>query len=363
MKPFIFNESPTLGVEEEFHLIDLDTADLCPRTEDMMEQLDPGMKERVCYELFLSVLENRTGVYTSVDELVKGVCLGRSKIAAACSSLGIGFAAAGSHPFASWQDQTFVNSDHYRWVRDNCCYVANRLLSFGLHIHVGVKKPGGSALYIMHQMRRWAYPLLALSANSPYYENMETGLASTRTHLFNAMPRSRFAPEFKTFQELVDYYEKLLQAGDVTRPGDLWWCIRPQPPLGTVEYRIFDLPTSVKRIGALAALTQAATAMYQDAFFSKEPLSVFHLGHLEQNWWRAQKDGLKAMIIEPETGEVISIKEQLYRLLKLLEPKARELDTLPHIDHVRAMIEQGSETEIQLDLLPRAGCKLQRPRV
>jgi carboxylate-amine ligase len=349
MKPFIKNDYPTLGIEEEFHLIDPQTADLCPRVNDVMDGLDPSMRDRVCYELLQCVLENRTGVYHTVDDLIKGISEGRKRIAESCRKLNITFAASGSHPFGTWQDQPFVDSEHYQWVRNNHRYVAHRLLAFGLHIHVGVQNEE-AAIYIMNEMRRWAYPLLALSANSPYYEGLETGLASTRTHLFNSMPRTRFAPYFKKFTELTAYYEKLLATGDVLRPGDLWWCIRPQPPLGTVEFRIFDLPTSVRRIGALAAIVQAATAVYQDNFFAKKPAAVFYTGYLDQNWWRAMKDGLKADIIEPETAEIMPIRTQLNRLLEMIYPKARDLNSTHHLDYVQTMINEGSEAELQMCL-------------
>ena len=349
MKPFKRNDSPTLGVEEEFHLIDPETADLTPRVDDIMANLEGSMRERVCYELLLCVIENRTGVYETVDDLVKGVCEGRDQLAACCKKLGITLVASGSHPFGQWRCMPFVNNDHYKWVRNSCGYIAQRLLAFALHIHVGVQNEE-VALYIMNEMRRWAHPLLALSANSPYFEGMETGLMSTRTHLFQSMPRSRFAPNFKNFSELVEHYEKLLATKDITRPGDLWWCIRPQPPFGTVEYRFFDLPTSVRRIGVFAALVQAATAVYQDDFFAGKAPSVLHAGYLEQNWWRALKDGLKADIVEPETGEILSMRTRLKRLVEFVYHKAIALGTEDYLKHALTMIEGGNEADLQINL-------------
>ncbi|MFQ5713284.1 MAG: YbdK family carboxylate-amine ligase [Candidatus Scalinduaceae bacterium] len=346
MKPFKRNDFPTLGVEEEFHLIDPETADLTPSVNEVMARLDTEMRERVCYELFQCVLENRTGVYQTVDDLVKNIAEGRTLLAGCCKELNINLVASGSHPFADWRKQPFVDNEHYRWVRDNYVYIAHRMLAFGLHIHVGVKN-AEIAIYIMNEMKRWTYPLLALSANSPYYGGSDTGLDSTRAHLFHSMPRTKFAPPFKSFSELVDYYEKLVAAGDIIRPGDLWWIIRPQPPLGTVEFRIFDLPTSVRRIGALAAIIQAAVATYQDNFIAGEPASIFHSGYLEQNWWSAVRNGLDADIIEPETGEIISKRSQLERLLVLVTPKAKKLNAEQYLGFAKTMIEQGNEAKLQ----------------
>ncbi|GAX62418.1 carboxylate-amine ligase Isop_0121 [Candidatus Scalindua japonica] len=351
MKPFKRNDFPTLGIEEELHLIDQETAELTPTVNEVMALLEPDFRERVCYELLQCVLETRTGVYETVDELLRETSNGRTILADCCSKLNVNIVAAGSHPFSDWKKQPFVDSEHYQWVRNNCRYIAHRMLSFGLHIHVGVKN-AEAAIYIMNEMRRWAYPLLALSANSPYYDGVDTGLVSTRAHLFHSMPRTKFAPPFKSFAELIDFYEKFLAAGDIRQPGDLWWIIRPQPPLGTVEFRIFDIPTSVRRIGAFAALIQAAVDTYQDRFFAGIPISSLNEGYLEENWWKAIRYGINTDMIEPETGEIISISDQLKRLIGLTVPKAKELHAEHHINFAEKMIEQGSEAKIQ-----RALCK------
>lgn len=365
MKPFKKNDFPTLGVEEEFHLIDPETADLTPSVNEVMAHLDTEMQKRVCYELFQCVLENRTGVYQTVDGLIKNIAEGRVLLAESCEKLNINLVASGSHPFADWRKQPFVDNEHYRWVRDNYGYIAHRMLAFGLHIHVGVKNEE-IAIYVMNEMKRWTYPLLTLSANSPYYGGIDTGLDSIRAHLFHSMPRTKFAPPFKSFSELVVYYEKLLATGDITRPGDLWWIIRPQPPLGTVEFRIFDLPTSVRRIGALAAILQAAVATYQDNFIAGKPASIFHPGYLEQNWWSAVRHGLDADMIEPETGEIIAKRSQLERLLELVTPKAKEFNTEQHLDFAKTMIEQGNEAKLQRILYKQLNgdlCALERKLV
>jgi carboxylate-amine ligase len=349
MIKFKYNEYPTLGIEEELHLIDTETAELTPSVNQVMDVLNSEFRERVCYELLQCVLETRTGVYTTVDELIQEVAKGRTVLADSCKRLNIDLVAAGSHPFSDWKKQSFVENEHYQWVRDNHGFLAHRMLAFGLHIHVGVKNEE-AAIYIMNEMRRWAYPLLALSANSPYYDGVDTGLTSTRAHLFHSMPRTKFAPPFKSFAELVAYYEKLLAAGDINRPGDLWWIIRPQPPLGTVEFRIFDIPTSVRRIGAFVALIQAAVDTYQDRFFAGKPASSLKAGYLEENWWKAIRYGINTNMIEPETGEIISISEQLKRLINLTAPKAKELHAEQHLDFARTMLEQGNETDLQRKL-------------
>ncbi|MHC4132486.1 MAG: carboxylate-amine ligase [Planctomycetota bacterium] len=348
MKPFVKNEYPTVGVEQEFHLIDEESGDLVGCVDEVVDRLDEELKESVDQELYLAVLEHKSAVCRTLDELVREVVDKRRYFSRICEEIGVKLAAAGSHPFADWRKVPTVASDHYKWVLKQCVYMARRLLSFGLHVHVGMKSIE-SAMYAMYEMRRWTFPLLALAANSPYYEGERTGLACTRYHLFGSMPRTHFPPYFENFSELESYFEKLIATSDVTSPGDLWWILRPQPPLGTLEFRIFDLPTDIRRLGAFAAISQCAAAFYQDRFFASDTPSKLNDGYLEQNYWKAMRYGLDGDIIEPETGEVISIRKQLNRLFDMLETKANELDCAQYLEIARGILETGNEAKWQVD--------------
>jgi carboxylate-amine ligase len=347
MKTFVKNDYPTVGVEQEFHLIDSVTGELVPRVDQVIENLDERMRESLCYELFHSVLEYKSDVCRTIDELTNDVAGARRELAQACEKVGVGLAAAGSHAFSDWRAQTIVPSEHYQWVARECVYSAWRMIAFGLHVHVGMQS-AESAMYAMYEMRRWVYPLLALSANSPYFEGQATGLASTRTLLFGCMPRTLMPPEFEDIAELEAYYEQLLATDDVTAPGDLWWSIRPQPPLGTVELRVLDLPTDVRPLAALAAITQAAIAMYQDKFYAGAKPSKLNPAYIEQNRWKAIRHGLDGKILEPQTGEILPMRGQIERLLDIINPKAEELGSISHIDFAREMLEEGTEAEWQI---------------
>lgn len=354
MKEFVPNDYPTVGVEQEFHLIDAGTGELAPCVDKVFNHIDQRMRTSVCYELFHSVLEHNSPVFRTVDELVESVAKDRLDIAEACAKIGAGLAAAGSHAFSDWRDQTIIPNDHYQWVARECVYSARRMLAFGLHVHVGMQS-AESAMYTMYEMRRWIYPLLALSANSPYYEGQATGLASTRTQLFGSMPRTRVPPEFDNMDELNAFYEKLVACGDVTAPGDLWWIIRPQPPLGTVELRVFDLPTDVRRLGALAAITQAAMAMYQDKFNAGAARTELNPAYISQNRWKAMRHGLDGKILDPATGEVVAMREQLERLLESISSRAEVLGSTSHINFAKKMLEGGNEAEWQIRTCEKLG--------
>ena len=162
MKAFVENDYPTVGVEQEFHLVDRVTGELAPHVDEVLDNLSEIMRGSVCYELFHSVLEHNSAVCRTIDQLVDNVTGARRELAQACEKAGVALAAAGSHAFSNWRDQTTVPTEHYEWVARECVYSARRMIAFGLHVHVGMAS-AESAMYAMYEMRRWAYPLLALS--------------------------------------------------------------------------------------------------------------------------------------------------------------------------------------------------------
>ncbi len=346
MREFIENVFPTVGIEQEFHLIDPETAELLPCVDNVFKELDDDLRKSTTYELYLAVLEHQSPVCRTIDELLTETINSRRILSQACEKVGAKLVAAGSHPFSDWRKVPLVPSDHYKWVVDHCAYLARRLLSFGLHVHVGMKN-ASSAMYAMYEMRRWVYPLMALSSNSPYFQGDLTGLASTRAHLFGSMPRTNLPPYFESFKELEEFFNKLVSAGDVLTPGELWWMIRPQPPLGTVEIRAFDLPTDVRRLGALAAISQATLSLYQDNYFQGILPSKLNPEYLDQNHFKAMRYGLDCKIIEPESGKIMQMRTQLEKLFDAIEPKTKELQSSEYLDFARKMLCEPTESQWQ----------------
>lgn len=359
MKAWVSNPNPTIGVEQEYHLIDPQTADLVPKMEQVWQSLEGPLKQTVSHELFLSIIETSSEVASSADELMELVARSRAALAQAARRQGVLLAAAGSHPFATLIDQEVVPTDHYLWVYNEHGIISQRMMALGLHVHVGLRS-ADSGIYVMNEMKRWTYPLLALSANSPFLEGRPTGLASTRALLFHSLPRTLLAPSFKRFSDLERFYDRLMEVGEITRPGDLWWIIRVQPPLGTIEFRIFDLPTDARRVVALAALCQAAAAHYQDRFEQGCPMTEYADGCLDQNRWQAMRHGLDGRMLDPVTQAIVPVRTQLERLLDMVAPQAAELGSTHWLEFVRAMMADGSESQWQLDQCERLGGDLRR---
>lgn len=349
-KPFVANQHPTIGVEQEFHLIDPDTGELVPAVEDVIEAFGQQDDGGVARELKNCVVEAQTPVCRDIAELDDAVLSIRRRVAQACSQVGAGLAAAGTHPFSNWREQPFVDSGHYRWVAEQGGYLTDRMMAFGLHVHVGMRSPE-AVLYVLHEFKRWVYPLLALSANSPYFEGHDTHLDSARLHLFQSLPRTGLLPSVESMSELEEIYTELVNAGDITRPGDMWYMLRPQPPLGTAEVRAYDLPTDPERVGILAAVTQAAMALLQDQYETGAERSRLFPEYLKENAWKAMRFGLEADIIEPETGEVLSMRDQIRRLLDRIAAKAEDLGSLGHIERAGEILSEGNEAMRQREFI------------
>ena len=349
MKPYTPSPRPTLGIEEEFCLVDPVDLKCAQRAFDAIEAAEEQFRPRLTSDLHLSILELRTPVEPDVDALFGAVREGRKRVSEICARLGLHILAVGAHPFSDWRNQQFVPTDHYRWVAGENGYVARRMMAQGLHVHVGCDD-GEAALYVTDQARRWAGALLALSANSPFFEGVNTGFASIRTALFSSMPRTGFPPAFQNWQHLENHVETLIASGFITRPGDCWWNIRVQPPLGTVEYRVFDLPTRAEYAAIFAAMVQALTVTYQERFHRGRPRDKYREEFLEQNRWTAMRHGLDSRMIDVADGTILPTSAMVERMLDFIWDAASRLGTAAWVERSRQLLAAGNGATEQLNL-------------
>jgi carboxylate-amine ligase len=349
MKPYTPSPRPTLGIEEEFCLVDPTELKCAQKAYEVIDAAEEEFRPRLTCDLHLSILELRTPVEPDVGALLGAVREGRKHVAEICEKQGLRILAVGAHPFSDWRDQRFVPTDHYRWVAEQNGYIGRRMMAQGLHVHVGCDD-GEAALYVMDQTRRWVGALLALSANSPFFEGLNTGFASIRTALFGAMPRTGFPPPIQNWQHLENHVETLIASGFITRPGDCWWNIRVQPPLGTVEYRMFDLPTRAENAAIFAAIVQALTVTYQERFHRGRPRDKYREDFLEQNRWMAMRHGLEGRMIDVADGTPLPTASLIERMLDFAGAAASRLGTTPWIERASQLLAQGNGAAEQLNL-------------
>lgn len=353
-KRFIENTPLTLGVEEEFMLCSPGDGDLVQRVEEFITEIDPEMKERFSYELLLSEIETNTRVVNTVDEAMDEVIRLRQMVYEICDRLGIVMGINGTHPFADWRDQEFVTTPTYQWVANQLHYYARRNITYGLHVHVGIDDPE-IAIHLNNGLRRWLAPMLALSANSPFFEGRPTGLYSSRTFQFGAFPRSNIPPAFHDFAEYDALIRKMVESKSIQTPRQIWWKIRPHVDFGTIEFRVADVQNSLERTRFLIALSQALVARTLSDIQQGNMEPVLHMEYLNDALWKATRFGLDCDIIGPNTGNILSMRDATDHMIEYASPAAESLGTLEYFETYEDIIETGSEAQYQLRLYDELG--------
>ena len=246
----------TIGVEEEFQIVDPASGELRSHVSELMEASSPGLGEQVKREMHQSIIEIGTKICANVHELDADMRRTRGELVRAAESRGLQVAAAGTHPFSSWIDQVISPGERYQNIVEEMGQLARSLLIFGMHVHVAV--PDRTTMIDLMNMARYFLPhLLALSTSSPFWMGRDTGLKSFRTTVFRRFPRTGIPDHLNSWNQYEDYVELLVRLHCIDDAKKIWWDVRPHPTFGTLEFRIFDVVTRVDEAIAIAALTQA----------------------------------------------------------------------------------------------------------
>ncbi len=316
----------TIGIEEEFALVDPQTLELVNRFEELHAacQADETLAESAVGELISSEIEIRSGRSETFAEAVERQRDRRARLFAVAQGLGIALAATGTHPWASYLDQEIIDTAHYRRLRDELRWVAQRNNTWSLHVHVGVRG-ADRAVAVCDHLRGLLPPLLALSANSPFLDGRETGLHSVRTEIFTrTFPRCGIHEPFGDWAAYADFVSLLVDTRSIVEATQLWWSVRPHHAFGTVELRICDAQSRGSESFALAGLIAAAiaqSALDHDDGRLPEPIRQ---REVEENLWRAIRYGMDGRMIDFERREEIPTRLAVERLVEWTAP-ARKL--------------------------------------
>src|SRR5215204_4022328 len=316
----------TLAVEEEFAPLDPESLDLVNRFEELQAAAKGTVLEpHLVGELIASEVEIKTGRCESFAEIPAAMAERRAQLDALVDSLGIGLAATGTHPWADWKDQRIIDTPHYRRNDELLRYVVWRNNTFGLHVHVGIRS-ADRAIAVTNGLRNLLPEILALSASSPFVENVNTGLHSARTQIFTRFfPRCGVPDCFASWQEYEDYVRFLYATGSVTEHTQLWWSVRPHLSFPTVEIRICDAQPDLAESQALGAFMYALTARIARALDEGEELPEHPHRLIEENLWRAIRYGLSGELIDLRSGDVMPARARIEQLLEWTMPMAEEL--------------------------------------
>ena len=340
----------TLGVEEEYQLLDGRTLDLVQHIETMLDAVSGHeLEERINPELMQSVIEITTPVCRTVADVSRELVKLRGYVTEVANGKGLRVGSAGTHPFSLFERQRITAKDRYRALIDQMQYIARRELIFGMHVHVAVDDPE-KAIKVVNGLLPQLGPLLALSASSPFWRGEPTGLASSRQMVFSSFPRSGPPPRFRDYADYAEVVGQLERSGCIADYTSIWWDIRLHPRLGTVEIRICDAVTRVEDAVAIAAYCQALVKQLSEKYDAGEEIPSYHRILTSENKWLAARYGLEAPVMDLGSGRRnrIPVARVVRRTLAEIAPHARELDCDRELEGVREILSRGSSADRQL---------------
>ena len=339
-------EPYTVGVEEEFQLVDPVSRGLTPAVDEV---LAAGEGSRlITSELSQSCVEMLSPVFGTVADLARELPRLRGEVRDLARSRGAEIVGAGTHPFSEPTEQPLTGGDHHQRVEEEMGWVARTQGIYGLHVHVAVPD-GDTAIVAVNALARHVPLLVALSANSPFWRGSDTGLASTRIKIFEMFPRSGLPPSFRDWEDFENHIEALVAAGSIPDYSWCWWDVRPHQRFGTVELRAPDVQTDAAYTAALAALVQCLVASAGRGGPPEDPL------YNAENKWRAVRHGMDADFFDFVAGRAVPARSMARGLVEGLRPVARNLGCEDELGGLLEMVELGTGAELQRAAFKRTG--------
>ncbi len=322
----------TMAVEEEFAILDSESLDLTNRFEDVQAAArGTALEEHLVGELIASEVEVRTGKQESFADVPAAMAERRGQLQALVEPMGLLLGATGTHPWANWKDQRIIDTPHYRRNDELLRYVVWRNNTFGLHLHVAIEG-ADRAIAVTAGLRNFLPELLALSASSPFVEEVNTGLHSARTQIFTRFfPRCGVPDAFDSWAQYESFVRFLYDTGSITEHTQLWWSVRPHLAFPTVEIRICDGQPELAEAQSLAALGAALAVRLARAYDDGAPVAPLPHRLIEENLWRAIRWGLSGELIDFERGESVPARQRLEEIVQWVLPAAEEIGAAPYL--------------------------------
>jgi len=336
---FNASERSSLGVEVELEIVDRHSRELASAASAVLEELGAGHPggehPKAKHELFECTIEIITGICSSVAEAKNDLGATLKEVAAACDRRGLALLCSGTHPFSDWHDQEVSPDPRYHKLVDEMQWLARRLQIFGVHFHVGVRSAEKS-IVIANGLTAYIPHFLALSASSPFWHGRDSGLASSRSKVFENLPTAGLPYRLDDWAEFEQFMDTLVNAQAITSIREVWWDIRPHPDFGTVELRICDGIPTLREVAGLAALAQSLVEWFDTLIDRGYTLPVPREWVIRANKWRAARYGIEAEIIGDDQGTRVALDQSIRDLVEELSPVARRLGCL---DELRSNLE------------------------
>jgi glutamate---cysteine ligase / carboxylate-amine ligase len=343
----------TLGVEEEYQIVDPVTRELRSYVSKLIEDGHAVLRERVRPEMHQSVVEVGTSVCSNVAQVRDELSQMRRDLSRLAEKNGLKIAAASTHPFSDWRAQDITDHSRYHQIVEDLQDVARANLIFGLHVHVGIKDKQ-VALALANQVRYFLPHILALTCSSPFWRGRKTGLMSYRSQVFKRFPRTGIPDEFESQEQLQTFINLLVKTGCIDNGKKIWWDVRTHYLFDTVEVRICDIPTNLEDTLAVVALVQALLAKLYLMYRRNTAWRSYPRALIEENKWRASRYGTGAKLIDFALQEERPFATLAHELVGFISEATDIFGTQRYMDRVLKIAHEGSSAQRQIETYERS---------
>jgi glutamate---cysteine ligase / carboxylate-amine ligase len=344
----------TLGVEEEYMVIDPVSGELKSHEQKIVHEGQKIIKDKVKAEMHQAVVEVGTDICADIEEAYHDVATLRKTISGIANSLGFAMGASGTHPFSMWQTQLITEHTRYNEIVNELQEAARSNLIFGLHVHVGMQSRE-MANHIANSTRYFLPHIYALSTNSPFWEGRKTGYKSYRTKVFDKFPRTGIPDAFESIEAYDNYVNLLMKTNCIDNAKKIWWDLRVHPFFDTVEFRICDVPMTVDETITIAALFQAICAKIYKLRSQNLNFIQYSRPLLNENKWRAGRYGIDGYLIDFGKEEEVNARVLIYELLDFVDDVVDQLGSRHRINYIHKMLENGTGADRQLKVYEETG--------
>jgi len=347
-------EKFTLGVEEEYMVIDPETRELKSHDQKIVELASKSFNDQVKAEMHQAVVEVGTGICTDTEQARKEISQLRRHVAEVAASLGLRIGASGTHPFSHWSKQLITPNPRYDAIVNEMQEAARSNLIFGLHVHVGIKDKD-MAIHIMNTVRYFLPHVYALSSNSPFWEGRNTGFKSFRTKVFDKFPRTGIPDAFNSWDEFKNYVNLLIKTNCIDNAKKIWWDVRVHPFFDTIEFRICDVPMRVDESIAITAIFQALVVKLYKLRMENMSFIMYSRALINENKWRASRYGLDGRLIDFGIQQDKDTRDLIRELLEFIDDVVDELGSRNAIQYVHKILHEGTGADRQLAVFAHTG--------
>jgi len=342
----------SVGIEEEYMICNTKTGNLTNKASVIMNHFNNN--QRYSYELLESVIEANTSVHINIKDAINELSILRRNIAKLGKSKDFTLGISGTHPTADPLKQTFVTNKSYSWVQKQLHYYAQRNMTFSTHVHINIPD-FTNVISIMNSVRRWIAPLLAISANSPFFSKVNTGMKSSRTMQFSSFPRTNIPEKFSSLDKYINYTNKLFDLNSIEKQRHIWWKIRPHLDYKTLEFRICDAQRSLKNVGMIAALSRALVHTAYQEYKNNIIIEDLSLEYLNDSLWKATRFNFDSLVYDEVLDQNLTMGNFIEKMCNYCEKSLSFFGDNDIINQVNHILKNGTEGDQQVKIYEKGG--------